>query len=339
MTQTLPDASAATATPTTTSVEKRPGRLILRRRLLLWSVPALLLLAVLAVKLASVGILGDRLAGQFAAHDPAAMNSTLGWLDVGSFGRGYKAQFAAGDMLMLKDDKTGALEQFRQALDKAGSGAGACPPRANFALTSELLSDAEVKAGHFFKARKLLEPAVPAAEADKPCFATSKSPSPDIRTFISQTPDRLKNKLAALKGGRITQTPDGYDYIRAPGGMIEWKEVAGEGPCPYANDDVRMRECIQQQDAGRAERTDAAKKAHESAQPQPPAPPPAAPAPPPAGAPPPPGSPGAQGPPQQSLEYPGPPELAPPDAFCTPNGDPLHDLGTVLCDTAGPSLS
>ena len=333
MTQTLPGASTATDTPTAKPAEKRPGRLILRRRLLLWSVPALLLLAVLAIKLASVGILGDKLALQFAAHDPAAMNSTLGWLDVGSFGRGYKEQFAAGDMLVLTGDKTGARDQFKQALDKAGSGPGACPPRANFALTSEILSDAEVKAGHFFKARKLLEPAVPAAEADKPCFSTSKSPSPDIRTFISQTPDRLKAKLAALKGGRITQTPDGYDYIRAPGGLIEWKEFATDAPCPFANDDVRMRECIQQQDAGRAQRTDAAKKAHESAQPQPPA----APAPPASAPAPPPGSPGAQAQPQQSLEYPGPPKLAPHDAFCTPNGDPLHDLGAVLCETAGPS--
>jgi hypothetical protein len=338
MTQTLSDASTATDTPTATPAEKRPGRLILRRRLLLWSVPALVLLAILAVKLASVGILGDKLPGQFAAHDPAAMNSTLGWLDVGSFGRGYKAQFAAGDMLILKGDKTGALDQFKQALDKAGSGPGACPPRANFALTSEILSDAELKVGHFFKARKLLEPAVPAADADKHCFATSKSPSPDIRTFINQTPDRLKAKLAALKGGRITQTSDGFDYMRTPGGLIEWKEFATDAPCPFANDDVRMRECIQQQDAGRAQRTDAAQKAHESAQPQPPpapAPPPAAPGAGPPGAP---GAPGAGPRQDQPVEFPGAPELAPPDSFCTPNGDPLHDLGAALCGTSGPSL-
>jgi hypothetical protein len=309
--------------------------LILRRRLLLWSVPALVLLAVMAVKLTSVGMLGDKLPGQFASHDPSAMNSTLGWLDVGSFGRGYKAQFAAGDMLILKGDKTAALDQFQQALDKAGSGPNTCPPRANFALTSEILSDAEVKAGHFFKARKLLEPAVAAADPDKPCFATSKSPSPDVRTFISQTPDRLKAKLAALKSGRITQSPDGYDYMRAPGGTIEFKEFATDAPCPYENDDVRMRECIQQQDAARTERTDATEKAHESDRPQPPAapaPPTAAPT---AG---PPGPPGAENRPDQSVEFPAGPKLAPPNSFCTPNGDPLHDLGAALCGTAGPSL-
>jgi hypothetical protein len=335
MTHTLRDDVSETVSPTTTPVNRRPGRLTLRRRLLLWSVPVLVLLAVLAVKLISVGILGDKLPSQFSAHDPAAMNSTLGWLDVANIGgRGYKEQLAAGDMLMLDGKATEALDQFKQALDQAGAGARACPSRANYALTAETLSDGALKVGHFFKARTLLEPAVTAADADKPCFATSTSPSPDIRTFISQTPDRLKAKLAALKAGRLTKTPDGYDYIRAPGGSIELKEFATDAPCPYADNEVRMRECIQIQDAAREARTRDAQQSH--SEPQPPAAP--EPPPPPGAAPmPAPAAPGA-GQPNQQIEFPGPPKPDPSHSFCTPNGDPLHDLGAAMCSTSGPSL-
>ena len=80
-------------------------------------------------------------------------------------------------------------------------------PRGNFALTSETVSDNELRQGNFANARTLLESAIQAANDDKPCFATSTSSSPEIRTFISQTPERLSSKLEALKAGAITVGP------------------------------------------------------------------------------------------------------------------------------------
>ncbi|WP_099025110.1 hypothetical protein [Mycolicibacterium palauense] len=329
---TIDTSPSAAPTDTDRTPTRRPGRLVLRRRLLLWSSPVLVLLVLLAVKLASVGVLGDRLPAQFHARDRAGMESTLHWIDLGKFGRGYREQLAAGDMLRLGGDDRAALEQFAAAHAAKPS---ACPPRANFALTSELLSDRELKQGNFFQARTLLEPAVQAAVGDKGCFTTSPSPTPEVRAFVAQTPDRLSTKLAALTAGAVTETPDGFDYIRTPGGGIDFRE--GEpAPCPFDDeDDARLRECIKARDEERAQRV--ADAQGEPAPDQPPSEPDQPPAP-------------GQTPPSQppsesdpAIEFPGDPAPVTPDPqgkptvpFCTPNGTPLGDLGAALCTTSGP---
>ncbi len=331
MTQTLP--ADETEAPIKAPAPRRPGRLALRRRLLIWSIPVLLLLLVFAVKLASVGILGNRLPGQFAARDQAGMKSTVEWIDVGNIGRGYREQLAFGDMIMLGGDVPAANEQFKAAHEKEPA---ACPPRGNFALTSEVLSDRELQAGNFFKARTILEPAAQAANDDTSCFATSPSTNPDIRAFVRETPERLSNKMAALKAGALTETPDGFDYIRTPGGGIDFKEGSAQAPCPVENDDdARQRECIEQRDAERAQKVREAEEQQKDAdQPPPPdAPPPPPPPPPGENAPPPPAPQAADAP-----EYPDRLEKVQPGepAFCTPDGKPLQDLWAALCTTAGP---
>lgn len=344
MTDTLPPAESAQAeeNPQDESADIRPSRLKLRRKLLLWSIPVLVLLLVLAVKIASVGILGNKLPGQFAARDDAAMQNTLEWIDVGNTGRGFREKLAQGDQLMLLGDVPGAFEQFRAAHELEPS---ACSPRGNFALTAERLSDNELKQGHFTKARELLTPAAEAAKGDPGCFATFPSASPDVRAFVGDTPERLSVKLAALKGGALTKTPDGYDYIRAPGGGIDFTESA-TGPCPYEDDEDRMKQCIEMRDREIAQKTEAARRAkeQEEAANQPPAP---APAPAPAGEPAPveaprpaPGpTPGEAARSEQGRpEYPDHVELRNPGepGFCDPDGTPLGRLTAVMCSTAGP---
>lgn len=347
MTQTLPPAKAGQAhePEQTKPAVTPPSRLRLRRKLLLWSIPVVVLLLLLAVKLASVGILGNKLPRQFAARDDGAMQNTLEWIDVGNIGRGFREMLAAGDLLMLRGDLPGAFEEFKAAHEKEPS---ACPPRGNFALVSETLSDNELKQGHFTKAREILTPAAEAANGDTGCFTTFPSASADVRAFVGETPERLSNKLAALKAGALTKTPDGYDYKRAPGGGIDFTE-SKTGPCPYADDESRMKECITLRDREVAQKTEAAKQAKEQEdkakqqqqqqQPPPPADP-NQPAPPPPAPPPGPPAPGtgpgtgANGAPQ----YPDHVELrkAGQPGYCDPDGTPLGHLTAALCDTAGP---
>ncbi|OBG80634.1 hypothetical protein A5699_10335 [Mycobacterium sp. E802] len=340
MTQTLPptESSAAQATEHKPAAA-RPSRLQLRRTLLLWSTPVLVLLLLLAVKIASLGILGNKLPGQFAARDDAAMQNTLEWIDVGNIGRGFREKHAQGDLLMLRGDVPGAFEQFKAAHEQEPK---ACPPRGNFALISEKLSDNELKQGHFTKAREILSPAVDAAIGDTGCFTTFPSASPDVRAFVGETPERLTNKLAALKGGALTKTPDGYDYKRAPGGGIDFTE-SKTGPCPYPDDEARMKDCITMKDREVAQKTEAARQAQQQQeQAQQPPPDPNQPAP--ADAPPPAPAPG-QGPgpgqapgPDGPVEYPDHVELRPADGpgFCDPDGTPLGHLTAAMCSTAGP---
>ena len=98
-----------------------------------------------------------------------------------------------------------ANEQFKAAHEKEPA---ACPPRGNFATDlGGAQRIGELKAGNFFKARTILEPAVQAANDDTPCFATSPSTNPDIRAFVRETPERLSNKMAALKARRTHRNP------------------------------------------------------------------------------------------------------------------------------------
>lgn len=379
MTQTLPGQAIDTVEPDEAPALPRPSRLVLRRRLLLWSIPGLVLLALLSVKLASVGVLGNKLPGQFAAHDPAAMDATLSGIGVGGFGRGVKGRLAAGDMLMLRGELPAAREQFEASLNKAGEGPEACPARVNFALTSESLSDSDLKAGNFAAALELLEPAVSAAGRDEACFARAESPNVEIRVYIGQTPQRLNAKLAALKGGRLTKTADGYDYMRAPGGMIDFTEYPTEETCPHIGDEVRMRECIDRKDHERTKRIKDAERKRQAKEDEDKAKKPKVYVPcqyaegdprrvtecvecPPevtnveAGqqcivvdAEQRPGEPAggeaaggeaagaeAGGEPTQVLEFPAGGKKDPNSQFCEPTGDPLHDLGTTLCETSGP---
>lgn len=335
MTHTLPPAESPAAEQDK-PVAARPSRLRLRRKLLLWSIPVLVLLLLLAIKIASVGILGNKLPRQFAARDDAAMQNTLEWIDVGNIGRGFREKLAQGDLLMLRGDVHGAFEEFKAAHEKEPS---ACPPRGNFVLIAEKLSDNELTQGHFTKAREILTPAVDAATGDPGCFATFPSASPDVRAFVKETPDRLSNKLAALRGGALTKTPDGYDYKRAPGGGIDFTE-SKTGPCPYADDESRMKECITKRDQEVAQKTEAAKQAKEQEDKanQPPADPnqPPPPPPPPTPAPGPGPGPGTDA--KSGPKYPDHLEMKKPDepGFCDPDGTPLSELTAALCKTAGP---
>ncbi|MGE2737941.1 hypothetical protein [Mycolicibacterium vaccae] len=310
-----------------------PGRLRLRRRLLLWSIPALVLMLVLAVKLVSVWVLGNRLPGQFAERDQAAMTSTLGWLDAGWFGGGFRAVLAEGDRLMLDGEVAAGHERFRSAYLASPD---ACTPRVNFALTAEILSQDQVSAGRFFQARELLEPAAQAAEAQPSCFAQSSSSVPEIRLFVEQTPERLGNKLTALKEGLLTETADGYDYFRTPGGGIDFSGSSVSTSCPFADDELRLKECIERRDAEREQKIRDAQGKEDAENPAPP-PPPDQPSPPDQVPPPPP--PAQRAPDPAAPQFPGNgssnDDTAAP-GFCTPDGTPLGDLGALMCTTAGP---
>lgn len=318
-----------------------PGRLVLRRRLLLWSTPVLVLMLLFAAKLASVGVLGNRLPEQFADRDRAGMESTLSKLGIGSIGPGYRELLALGDATMLGGQLQTAHDHFRAA---HGKEPGACPPRGNFAITSEVISDSYVKEGKFFQARTLLEEAVAAAEGDTGCFATFSSPNVEVQAHVADTPERLSDKLTALKGGFLTETADGFDYLRTPGGGIDFGDPGADPPCPLdSDDDAALADCVRDQDAERAAKVAEAERAaaaERDAAPPPPTAPPA----PGAAPPPPPPAPGQPviapepAPGEQTVEFPGELEEVQKGEpwFCTPDGQPLGDLSAEMCKTAGP---
>ncbi len=119
------------------------ARLRLRHRLVLWSLPVILLLLLMATKLVSVVPLGEQSRTAFAAGDATAVERAAGLLGVTNLIEAHKAPFAEGDARALAGDMDGARAAFEVALALAPrDGVEACQIRVNLVLSLEQLGDA-----------------------------------------------------------------------------------------------------------------------------------------------------------------------------------------------------
>ncbi len=150
----------------------RLARLRLRRRLVLWSLPAVVVLLLLAVKLCSVVVLGEQARTAFTAGDATGVEDAAGRLGVANVVEPFKAPFALGDARALAGDLDGARSAFEVALGLAPrDGIEACQIRVNLVLTLEQLGDA-AKASSGLPAAKTYYDRVQAVVAEAPpgCF-------------------------------------------------------------------------------------------------------------------------------------------------------------------------
>jgi hypothetical protein len=117
-----------------------PPRLRLRRRLLVTSAPVAAVLVVAVVKLASVGVVGDSAAADFADRDAVALRGDVAVLNLLNVVEPGKAYFAAGALAVLDGRLQDADTQFSQALARTDP-EQSCPIRLNLALVRETLGD------------------------------------------------------------------------------------------------------------------------------------------------------------------------------------------------------
>ncbi|MDQ2796417.1 MAG: hypothetical protein M3Y06_04545, partial [Actinomycetota bacterium] len=96
--------------------EARAARLRLRRRLVLWSLPAVILLALVAAKLALMVTLGDQAREAYAAGNVTGVESAAARLGFVNVIEPYKAPFARGDASVLAQDYDSARAAFEEAL-------------------------------------------------------------------------------------------------------------------------------------------------------------------------------------------------------------------------------
>lgn len=150
----------------------RRVRLELRRKLVVWSLPVVLVLLLVALKLLSMVAFGDRArssydAGEVTAVEQAAVR--LGFLNVIER---HKAPFANGDARVLAGDFGGARGAFEEALDIAPRDAvEACQIRVNLVLSLEKLGDAAKTASGLDGAKPYyVRMQVVAADAPQGCF-------------------------------------------------------------------------------------------------------------------------------------------------------------------------
>ncbi|WP_394938123.1 hypothetical protein [Psychromicrobium sp. YIM B11713] len=147
-----------------------PARLLLRRRMLLFSIPVVLLTLLIAAKFLSVSIASDQLNTAFAKGDAGGVHAAASVLKFANLVEPYKAWFNDGDGYVLEGNFQAARTQFEQALALAPE-KDSCKVRVNLVLTLEKLGDAKKAAGDESGAKALYDSGVKVSdEAPEGCF-------------------------------------------------------------------------------------------------------------------------------------------------------------------------
>lgn len=171
------------------------GRLRLRRRLLLWSAPVVLLAVAVAVKMISVVLVGDSAISHFARGDGAALHADASRLGVLNLIEPAKAPFAGGSAAVLEGRLGDADDEFSRAL----AGDQSCPVRVNLELVRETQGDVAAAAGRTAAAEERYRSALGiVTEAAAGCFAGNDDAQPDRRVVRAEAQARLNAKIAWL---------------------------------------------------------------------------------------------------------------------------------------------
>lgn len=177
---------------------QRPARLQLRRRLLIYSAPLVLIAVLVVVKLISVVVNGNSAVSDFERGDGGAVRDDAAVLGVANFVEPAKAPFAAGASAVLDGRLDEADVDFAAALARTGTGES-CPVRVNLELVRETQGDRAVAAGDRSRADERYASALTlVGESPPACFADNSDPDPQRRGIRRDAAKRLTDKRNTL---------------------------------------------------------------------------------------------------------------------------------------------
>lgn len=229
------------------SAAAKRARLALRRRLITFSIPVVLVVLVVAIKLLVMGAASQRALAGFHANDPDAVHRAADTMSIVNVIEAHKAPFARGDAWVLAGDLEQARASFEEALALApGDSVDSCQIRVNLALALEKLGDAAKAAGQDDKARDYWRQVVAVTDATPPVCSRPQADGAGAKSTAAgqrakakldptaapqdpqqQTPEQqqeqqrkqedLDRKTEENRRKRIEQGPDGQG-TRPPGG-------------------------------------------------------------------------------------------------------------------------
>lgn len=213
------------------------GRRRVRRRLLWFSAPVVLIALLIAAKLLSLPLFGGQAADAWEQQDAGGVGAAADRLGVVNVVEPYKAHVAAGDADVLRSDWESARREFTRALELVGGGVNDCPVRVNLVLSIEKRGDELTGQGRAADARALYEQAQRVvADAPQDCF-TDQQQAPDSGQQLRQAQERLQDKQATPSPPPPTATPS-----PGPG-----TPTASPSPTPGPGTDPRQQELEQRQ--------------------------------------------------------------------------------------------
>jgi hypothetical protein len=177
---------------------KRPSRLRLRRRLLVFSAPVVIAALVAAVKMISVVVAGNSAVSHFGSGDLTALRDDVSAMSILNVIEPAKAPFAAGTLAVREERLDLADALFTEALSRTEA-AQSCPVRVNLELVRERQGDVDGWEGRPDRARERYTSALAVVEgAPAGCFEGNTDPDADRRAIRDDAAARLAGKMAAL---------------------------------------------------------------------------------------------------------------------------------------------
>lgn len=170
-------------------------RLRLRRRLLAWSAPAVVVALVVAYKLISVVIVGNMAAADLADRDANALRDDVGRLAFLDIAEPDKTAFWAANLAAAEGRLAEADSRFSELLAHSDL----CSVRVNLELVRETDGDRVARAGDAAGAERRYREALAVVEqASLGCFEGNTDPDAERRTVRADAAARLAAKIDAL---------------------------------------------------------------------------------------------------------------------------------------------
>src|SRR5689334_3543514 len=140
------------------TAEAKASRLKLRKRMVVWSLPFVVILALVATKLLTMVALGDEAVRAYSSGNVTATESAADRLGFLNLIEPHKASFARGDARVLAGDFDGARAAFEESLSLAPKDSReSCQIRVNLALSLEKLGQAAHNAGQADQAKQYFD--------------------------------------------------------------------------------------------------------------------------------------------------------------------------------------
>lgn len=204
--------------PDTGDDQNRVGAARQRRKLLLWTSPAIVVAAVVALKLLSMPIAAGQAVTAYDASNASRTVHAGQAMGVLNMVERYKSHFALGDGYVLRGDFEQARREFATALELVPDGES-CKVRVNLVLSLEKLGEAKEKAGDTASAMDFYaEGSHTVVEAPRDCFTpASPNNSEGEGDELRDAAKRLQEKQAASgQDGEDSEAGDASAEPQAP---------------------------------------------------------------------------------------------------------------------------
>ncbi|HET7665836.1 MAG TPA: hypothetical protein VFK56_07155 [Mycobacterium sp.] len=176
-----------------------PSRLRLRRRLLMFSTPVVIVALLAATKLISAVVAGSSANAHFTTGDVQALRTDVSTMRIVNVIEPAKAPFAAGTLAVLEGRLDEADARFAEALTSADPTLS-CPARINLELVRERQGDLDAWEGRPDNARERYRSALGVIDsAPNGCFDGNRDPDAERRKIRSEAAVRLTAKMANLR--------------------------------------------------------------------------------------------------------------------------------------------